>query len=71
MVGTRSELNCTPEKREEKTREDLFFFFVNFSAALYYLNVWNRLRFNCLTECCSFNATLFVVILSIRASLIL
>ena len=58
-------------KTEGKNEEDLFFFFVNFSPALYYLNAWNRLRFNCLTECCSFNATLFVVILSIRASLIL
>ena len=54
MVG--SELNCTPGKREEKTRGDLFFFFVNFSPALYNLNACNRLRFNCLTEYCSFSA---------------
>jgi len=47
------------------------FFFVNFSPALYNLNTWNRLRLNCLTEYCSFNATFFVVIFSIRASLTL
>ena len=45
-----SELNCTPGKRgtggETRMGESWFniFFFVNFSAALHYLNAWNRLR---------------------------
>ena len=39
MVG--SKLNCTQEKQGE-TGAPMFFFLVNFSPVLYYLNTWNR-----------------------------
>ena len=42
-----NELNCTPGKRgggREQGGCPHFFFFVNFSAALYYLNAWNKLK---------------------------
>ena len=44
--SVRSELNCTSGKREGGKQGGalIFFFFVNFSPALYYLNAWNRLK---------------------------
>ena len=54
-----NELNCTPGKRGEggggaresslplspSSLPSFFFFFVNFSPALYFLNAWNRLLY--------------------------
>lgn len=37
-----SELNCTQGKQGQ-TGAPMFFFLVNFSPVLYYLNTWNRL----------------------------
>ena len=52
-----SELNCTAGKRGGRERVPsplsplvVFFFFVNFSPALYYLNAWNRLLYPIISD---------------------